>query len=144
MRRLDHTMIFVLIAGTYTPFALLVMKGTLAQVILISVWALAAAGAIFNLAWWNAPKPVTAAVYLSTGWVALAAMPQLWEKIGPVGVGLIALGGALYTAGAVVYARKRPDPNPEVFGYHEIFHLLVIVAAAIQYAAIALYALPAG
>ena len=144
MRRLDHTMIFVLIAGTYTPFALLVMQGTLAEVILISVWALAAAGAIFNLIWWDAPKWVTSAVYLSTGWVAIAALPQLWNEIGPLGVGLIALGGALYTAGAVVYARRRPDPNPEVFGYHEIFHLLVIAAAAVQYAAVAIYALPAG
>ena len=144
MRRLDHTMIFVLIAGTYTPFALLVMHGTLAEVILISVWALAAAGAVFNLLWWDAPKWVTSIVYLSTGWVAIAALPQLWEEIGPVGVGLIALGGALYTAGAVVYARRRPDPRPEVFGYHEIFHLLVIVAAAVQFAAVAIYALPAG
>jgi hemolysin III len=144
MRRLDHTMIFVLIAGTYTPFALLNLHGTLAEVILISVWALAAAGAIFNLAWWNAPKWVTAIVYLSTGWVAIAAFPQLWEEMGPVGVGLIALGGALYTLGAVVYARQKPDPNPEVFGYHEIFHVLVIAAAAIQYAAVAIYALPAG
>ena len=144
MRRLDHTMIFVLIAGTYTPFALLNLQGTLASVILISVWALAAGGAIFNLAWWNAPKWVTSIVYISTGWVAIAALPQLWEEMGPVGVGLIALGGALYTLGAIVYARQKPDPNPEVFGYHEIFHVLVIAAAAIQFAAVAIYALPAG
>ena len=144
MRRLDHTMIFVFIAGTYTPFALLVMDGSLADVILIVVWASALGGAILNLAWWDAPKWFTAAVYLSTGWAAIAAMPQLWEKIGPLAVGMIALGGALYTAGAVIYARRSPDPNPEVFGYHEIFHLLVIVAAAIQYAAIAIYALPEG
>ena len=144
MRRLDHTMIFVLIAGTYTPFALMVLRGTLADVILISVWALAAAGAVFNLIWWDAPKWVTSAVYLSTGWVAIAALPQLWEEIGPVGVGMIALGGLLFTAGAVVYARRRPDPRPDVFGYHEIFHLLVIVAAAVQYAAVAIYVLPAG
>jgi hemolysin III len=113
-------------------------------VILIVVWASALGGAILNLAWWDAPKWFTAAVYLSTGWAAIAAMPQLWEKIGPLAVGMIALGGALYTAGAVIYARRSPDPNPEVFGYHEIFHLLVIVAAAIQYAAIAIYALPEG
>ena len=142
MRALDHTMIFVLIAGTYTPFALLVMSGTLADVILVVVWTSALGGAILNLAWWNAPKWFTAGVYLSTGWAALAAMPQLWEKIGPVAVGLLALAGALYTAGAVVYARRSPDPNPEVFGYHEIFHLLVIAAAAINYAVVALYALP--
>jgi hemolysin III len=144
MRRLDHTMIFVLIAGTYTPFALLVMDGTMAQLILIVVWATAVGGAILNLAWWDAPKWFTAVIYLSTGWVAIAALPQLWEKMGPVGVGLIALGGLLYSAGAVVYATKRPDPSPEVFGYHEIFHLFVIAAAAIQYAAIAFYALPEG
>ncbi len=144
MRRLDHTMIFVLIAGTYTPFALLVMEGTLADVILIVIWASAVAGAILNLIWWDAPKWFTAAIYLSTGWAAIAAMPQLWEKIGPLAVGLLALGGALYTAGALVYARQWPDPRPEVFGYHEIFHALVIVAAAIQYAVIAIYALPEG
>ncbi len=144
MRRLDHTMIFLLIAGTYTPFALLVLHGALAEVVLIAVWAFAAAGIILNLAWWNAPKPVTAAVYLSTGWIAVLAFPQLWDGLGPVGFGLLALGGALYTAGAIVYARRSPDPRPEVFGYHEIFHLLVIVAAACQFAAVAIYALPAG
>lgn len=144
MRRLDHTMIFVLIAGTYTPFALLLMEGTMAELILIVVWATALGGATLNLAWWDAPKWFTSLVYIGTGWVAIAALPQLWEAMGPVGVGLLALGGALYTAGAVVYATKRPDPSPEVFGYHEIFHLFVIAAAAIQYATIAIYALPAG
>ena len=144
MRRLDHTMIFVLIAGTYTPFALLVMEGTTAEVILIVIWACAAGGAVLNLAWWNAPKWFSSLLYISTGWVAVAALPQLWERMGPVGVGLIALGGALYTAGAIVYATRRPDPSPSVFGYHEIFHLFVIAAAAIQYAAIAIYGLPEG
>ena len=141
MRRLDHTMIFVLIAGTYTPFALLVMEGTMADVILVTVWACAVGGAILNLAWWNAPKWFTSLVYISTGWVAIAATPQLWSEIGPVGVGLLALGGLLYTAGAVVYATRRPDPRPEVFGYHEIFHALVIVASAVQFVVVALYAL---
>jgi hemolysin III len=144
MRALDHTMIFVLIAGTYTPFAMLVMTGTFADVILVVVWASALGGAILNLAWWNAPKWFTAAVYISTGWAAIAAMPQLWDKIGPVAVGLLALAGALYTAGAVIYARRSPDPNPEVFGYHEIFHVLVIVAAALNYLVVAFYALPEG
>ena len=116
----------------------------MAEVILVVVWASAVGGAILNLAWWDAPKWFTSVVYISTGWVAIAALPQLWAKIGPVGVGLIALGGLLYTAGAIVYATKRPDPSPEVFGYHEIFHLFVIAAAAVQYAAIAIYALPEG
>ena len=144
MRRLDHTMIFVLIAGTYTPFALLVLHGDLARIVLIAVWVMAGAGAVLNLLWWNAPKPVTAAVYISTGWIAVLAFPQLWDGLGPVGFGLIVLGGILYTAGAVVYARRRPDPKPTVFGYHEIFHVLVIAAAACDFAAIAIYALPAG
>src|SRR5215211_3205321 len=144
MRRLDHTMIFVFIAGTYTPFALLVMHGSLADAVLIVVWASAAGGVILNLLWISAPYWVTSVVYLSTGWVAIVTLPQLWDEIGPVGVGLIALGGALYTAGAIVYARRRPDPRPQVFGYHEIFHVLVIAAAAVQYAAVAIYALPAG
>jgi hemolysin III len=144
MRRLDHTMIFVFIAGTYTPFALLVMHGALADVVLVVVWASALAGMILNLVWLSAPYWFTSAVYLSTGWVAIVTLPQLWEEIGPAGVGLIALGGALYTAGAVIYARRRPDPRPQVFGYHEIFHVLVIAAAAVQYAAVAIYALPAG
>ena len=140
MRRLDHTMIFVLIAGTYTPFALLVLQGTLAHIVLVAVWAMAGAGAVLNLVWWDAPKPVTAAVYISTGWIAVLAFPQLWSGLGPVGFGLIVLGGILYTIGAVVYARRRPDPKPAVFGYHEIFHLLVIAAAACDFAAIAIYA----
>jgi hemolysin III len=142
MRRLDHTMIFVLIAGTYTPFALLVLHGTIAHIVLVAVWVMAGAGAVLNLLWWDAPKPVTAAVYISTGWIAILAFPQLWSGLGPVGFGLIVLGGVLYTAGAVVYARRRPDPKPAVFGYHEIFHLLVIAAAACDFAAIAIYALP--
>jgi hemolysin III len=144
MRRLDHTMIFVFIAGTYTPFALLVMHGTLAEMVLIVVWATAAAGIVLNLVWISAPYWVTAVIYLSTGWVAIVTLPQLWDEIGPVGVGMIALGGALYSAGAVIYARRKPDPRPQVFGYHEIFHVLVIAAAATQYAAVAIYALPAG
>src|SRR5215218_2190331 len=144
MRRLDHTVIFIFIAGTYTPFALLVMHGTLANMVLIVVWATAAAGVILNLVWIDSPYWFSAAVYLSTGWVAIVTLPQLWDEIGPVGVGLIALGGALYSAGAVVYARRKPDPRPQVFGYHEIFHVLVIGAAAVQYAAVAIYALPAG
>jgi hemolysin III len=142
MRRLDHTMIFVLIAGTYTPFALLVLHGDLARVVLIAVWFMAGAGTVLNLLWWNAPKPVTAAVYISTGWIAVLAFPQLWSGLGPIGFGLIVLGGILYTAGAVVYARRRPDPRPAVFGYHELFHALVIAGAGLHLAAVRFVVLP--
>ncbi len=144
MRRLDHSMIFVLIAGTYTPFALLVLQGTLADVILAVVWGGAIGGVILKLAWIDAPKALIAAVYVMLGWVAVAAFPQMLEELGVGGFALVAAGGVLYTIGAVVYARQRPDPAPTVFGYHEIFHALVIAAAALQYAAVAFFALPHG
>jgi hemolysin III len=143
MRRLDHSMIFLLIAGTYTPFALLVLNGTIATAVLVAVWAGALAGTIVEMIWIEAPKWVTAIIYLSLGWVAIVAFPELWAELGVGGTLLVAAGGLLYTAGAVVYATQRPDPNPAVFGYHEVFHLFVIVAAAAQFAAIAFFALPA-
>jgi hemolysin III len=142
MRRLDHSMIFVLIAGTITPFALLVMEGPFATALLIGVWAAAIAGAIVELIWVEAPKWVSVVVYLLVGWVGALGFPSIAIEAG-VGAGvLIAVGGVLYTAGAIVYARQRPDPNPVVFGYHEIFHVLVIAAAAAHFAAIAIYAVP--
>jgi hemolysin III len=144
MRRADHSMIFVFIAATYTPVALLAMHGVLADVILGVVWGGALIGAGISLAWPGAPKWLTALVYVALGWVAVAAMPQLWDRIGVLSVLGLALGGVLYTAGAVVYARGRPDPNPAVFGYHEIFHALVIAAAATHYAVIAFAVLPRG
>jgi hemolysin III len=140
MRRLDHSMIFLLIAGTYTPFALLVLDGTLATVILALVWGGAAAGILLKLVWIDAPKPLVAAVYVILGWVAVAAFPDLIDKLGIGGVAMVAAGGILYTLGAVVYALKRPDPVPAVFGYHEVFHALVIAAAAVHFTAIALFA----
>jgi hemolysin III len=143
MRRLDHSMIFLLIAGTYTPFALLVLNGTLATAILIAVWAGALAGTIVEMIWIEAPKWVTAIIYLSLGWVAVVAFPELWSDLGVAGTLLVAAGGLLYTVGAVVYATQRPNPYPAVFGYHEVFHALTIAAAAAQFAAIAFFALPA-
>jgi hemolysin III len=142
MRRLDHTMIFFLIAGTYTPFGLLVLDGTLAVAILCAVWGGVLAGVALNLVWIDSPKWVTALVYIGVGWVAVAAFPDLISELGVTAIALLAGGGVLYTLGAVVYARKKPDPSPAVFGYHEIFHALVIVAAALQYAVIAFYVLP--
>jgi len=143
MRRLDHSMIFLLIAGTYTPFALLVLNGALADAVLAVVWVGALAGAIVEMLWIEHPKWVAALVYLSMGWVAVVAFPALWSSMGAAGTLLVAAGGLLYTAGAIVYATQRPDPNPRVFGYHEVFHLLVIAAAAAHFTAIAFFALPA-
>ena len=142
MRRLDHSMIFFLIAGTYTPFALLAMHGTLATAILVVVWAGAIAGAIVEMVWIGHPKWVSATVYLAIGWVAAVAFPELWSSLGPSGALLLAGGGLLYTAGAVVYATQRPDPNPAIFGYHEVFHAFVIAAAVLHFSVIAFWALP--
>jgi hemolysin III len=142
MRRLDHSMIFFLIAGTYTPFALLVMHGTLATAILIAVWAGAIVGAIVEMVWIGHPKWVSAAVYLTIGWVAVAAFPDLWTGLGPAGALLLVSGGLLYTAGAVVYAVQRPNPNPAIFGYHEVFHAFVLAAAVLHFSVIAFWALP--
>jgi hemolysin III len=136
MRRLDHSMIFVLIAGSYTPIAVLALHGALAIAILIAVWAGALLGVGFNLLWGGAPTWLRAALYVVLGWVALAAFPQLGAAIGIGGLTLLGLGGVLYTLGAVVYAARRPDPVPAVFGYHELFHVLVIAAAALQYGVI--------
>jgi len=144
MRRLDHSMIFVLIAGTYTPFALLVLDGALAEAILIIVWAGALGGIVLNLVWTTAPKWLSATVYIALGWVAVIAMPQIAQELGPVAISLLAGGGLLYTAGAVIYATQRPNPVPTVFGYHEIFHALVVAAAAAHFAVVAFYALPHG
>jgi hemolysin III len=142
MRRLDHSMIFFLIAGTYTPFALLVLDGTLATVILVVVWAGALAGSLMKLVWIDAPKALVAILYLALGWVAVAAFPTMLDELGITGTALVTVGGLLYTAGALVYAFQRPNPAPAVFGYHELFHALVILAAALQYAVIAFYVIP--
>ncbi len=141
MRRLDHSMIFLVIAGTYTPFALLALHGSLATAILIVVWAGAFGGIVLNLVWIDAPRWVTALVYVALGWVAVIAFPSLFDALGVTATALVAAGGVLYTLGALVYALRRPDPAPTVFGYHEIFHALVVAAAALQYAVVAFFVL---
>jgi hemolysin III len=137
MRRLDHAAIYLLIAGTYTPFGLLALSGAWRWTILLVVWGGALTAIVFKLAWVDAPKWVAAAIAIALGWVGVVALPQLWDHAGLAGLLLLAAGGVLYTGGAVVYARGRPDPYPAVFGYHELFHALVIAAAACQYAAVA-------
>jgi len=142
MRRLDHSMIFVLIAGTYTPVCLLALRGSLAHTILIVVWAGALGGVVFKLVWIDAPKWVFAAVYVALGWVSVAVFGELPAAVGWLGVAGLAGGGLLYTAGAVVYASERPNPWPRTFGYHEVFHAFVLAAAAMHYAVIAFAVLP--
>jgi hemolysin III len=144
MKRLDHSMIFVLIAGTYTPVALLALKGALSTTILIVLWSGALGGVVFKLVWIDAPKWLFATVYVVLGLVSAAVFGELPAAIGWLGVAGLATGGLLYMVGAVIYASGRPNPWPKVFGYHEIFHVLVIAAAALHYAVIAFAVLPRG
>ena len=144
MRRLDHSMIFVLIAGTYTPVALLALKGTLASTVLIVLWLGALGGMVFKLLWIDAPKWVFAVVYVALGLVTAAVFGELPAAIGWLGAAGLAAGGLLYVLGAIVYASERPNPWPKVFGYHEVFHSLVLAAAAMHYAVIAFAVLPRG
>jgi hemolysin III len=141
MRRLDHSTILLLIAGTYTPFALLAFDGRVGDVILVVVWCGAAAGLVLNLAWVDAPKWLTALVFIALGWVGVVAVPELLD-LGVAPLVLVVVGGGLYTLGAVTYALRKPNPVPGTFGYHEIFHVLVIAAAAVHFIAIAAYVAP--
>jgi hemolysin III len=133
--RLDHSAIFLLIAGTYTPFCLLLGEGR-GRVILAVIWTGAAAGIALSLFWVTAPKPLMALLYVVLGWVVVPVLPALGRALGPGSLLLVLLGGLLYMVGAVVYARRRPDPFPTVFGFHEIFHLLVVAAAACHFAVV--------
>ena len=141
LRRLDHSMIFLLIAGSYTPFGLLVLSGAWQVAVLAIVWSGVGVAIGLKLIWINAPKWVAAGIGIGIGWVGIAAVPPLLRGVGVAGLLLVLAGGLFYTAGAIVYARRRPDPLPAVFGYHEIFHTLVIAAVACQYAAVAFFVL---
>ena len=142
LRRFDHAGIYGLIAGTYTPFGLLVLRGNWRPVVLGIVWSGALAAVVFKFAWVDAPKWISAVIGIALGWVGVVVFPQLVDGIGVGGSLLVVGGGLLYTAGALVYALRRPDPYPAVFGFHEVFHVLVIAAVACQYSAVAFCVLP--
>jgi hemolysin III len=144
IRRVDHAMIYMVIAGSYTPFGLLVLHGAWRIAILAIVWTGAAAGIAMRLVWIQAPKWISAAIAVALGWVGVLVFPQIVQSIGVAGASLLVLEGVAYTVGAIVYARRRPDPLPALFGYHELFHALVIVGIGLQYAAVAFFILPAG
>jgi len=143
LARLDHAGVYLLIAATYTPFGLLVLSPGWAVPVLAIVWSGAVAAVTLKVCFPRVPKRVSAAIGITLGWVAIAATSQLL-KLPPVGFALVVLGGVAYTLGAITYARRRPDPVPDIFGYHEVFHALTLVAAGCQYAAIAFYVLPRG
>ena len=142
LRRLDHAGVYGLIAGTYTPFGLLVLEGAWRIVVLGVVWSGALIAILLKFVWLDAPKWLAAAIAVTLGWVAVVAAPQLVGGIGVAGSVLVLVGGLLYTGGALVYAFRRPNPYPAVFGFHEVFHVLVIAAVACQYWAVAFYVLP--
>jgi hemolysin III len=142
MRRLDHAGIYALIAGTYTPFGLLVLSGNWTIAVLAIVWTGAAAGVALKFLWVDAPKWLSAVIGVALGWVGIVAFPQILDRLGLAPALLVLAGGVAYTGGAVIYALRRPDPFPAVFGYHELFHLFVIAAVACHYVAVAVYVLP--
>ena len=141
MRRLDHSMIFIVIAATYTPIAAVALPQTEGRVILALVWAGAAAGVLLHFMWPGAPRAVAVAPYLLVGWSALVVIADVWRAVGVAGFILMLSGGLLHSAGAVIYARKRPDPWPTVFGFHEVFHLFVVLGVACHYVLVAFFAL---
>ncbi|TWP48621.1 hemolysin III family protein [Lentzea tibetensis] len=136
MKRLDHSMIFVFIAGTYTPFALLAMPQDTGRVVLAVVWIGALSGVTLKLAWPHSPRWLGVPIYIALGWVAVFVLPDLMHHAGVAALVLLLVGGALYTAGAIFYATRWPNPWPQVFGYHEFFHAATVVAAICHYIAI--------
>ena len=141
MRRLDNATIFVLIAGTYTPFGVLALDGAWRVTVLAIVWSGCLAAITLKVAWVAAPRWVIAALAVALGWVGVVALPEIHGRTGLAPMTLLGIGGIFYTVGAWVYAVRRPDPVPAVFGYHELFHALVVAAAAFQYVAVAIFVL---
>lgn len=144
LKRFDHANIFLIIAGTYTPFAVMLLPSRACTVLLVVVWAGALAGVTFRVAWPGAPRWLVVPAYVALGWVAVWYMPAMLRTGGVAVVVLMCAGGLLYTLGGIVYGTKRPDPDPAWFGFHEVFHALVLAAFFCLYAAVLIVALGAG
>jgi hemolysin III len=142
MRRLDHSMIFLFIAGTYTPVAVLAMPPDTARWVLAVVWGGALAGVVLKTVWPYAPSSLGVPVYLALGWVAVFVLPDLLANAGVAAFVLLLAGGLLYTAGGVIYATQWPDPWPKTFGFHEVFHAATVLAALCHHVAIWLALFP--
>jgi hemolysin III len=140
--RVDHTGIYLLIAGSYTSVALLVLTGNRRAILLAVVWAGAGAAVLIKCLWIRAPKRLSAVVAIVLGWAGVFVLPELLDRVAPGGIVLLVAGGIAYTLGGILYALRRPVLVPSVFGYHELFHALVIVGVGLQYAAFAFYVLP--
>lgn len=138
LRRLDHSNIFVMIAGSYTPFSLLLLEPEQTTILLTLVWGGALLGVLFKVFWLSAPRWVYVPLYLALGWAALIYLPDFYSQASTAVFTMLAVGGALYTLGAVVYGFKWPDPNPRWFGYHEVFHALTIAAFIVHYIGVSL------
>ncbi len=129
LRKFDHTMIYVLIAGTYTPLILLALNGYWKWSSITIIWILAAAGIIIKLVWFQAPRWISTLLYLGMGWLSVIIMPVLIKNFSTTGLIWLLLGGFAYTIGAIIYGIKKPDPLPEVFGFHEIWHIFVLAGS---------------
>jgi hemolysin III len=142
LRRLDHMTIFVLIAGTYTPFCLLALDGAWRWGLLGLIWGLAMGGVLLKLLWMDAPRWLSVVLYLGMGWVAVIAAPALFRAVPAEGMAWVLAGGLTYSAGALVYGLKRPNPLPGVFGFHEVWHLFVVAGSACHFWAVLRYIAP--
>lgn len=136
LRRMDHANIYLIIAGTYTPFAVLALPTDEGRILLSIVWVGASAGVVFRVFWISAPRWLSTTLYVVVGWVAVFFIPELIDGAGVAAVVLIVIGGILYSLGAVVYAIKRPNPSPSAFGFHEVFHTLTVAAFTAHYIAV--------